>query len=295
MGAKSYLQLTIVAASVGITLGAATAALAATTHRSLSDSPRKLIRVAVPSQVAGATLNPRTGKLTLTGGASHHAPADAAAPESQCYVKTEKNRKFKGYTPWHNSAQGTSHIFDWLNQLYSISDARYLSGHFTYQVQFCSVGGGNTHNGWHEYFIGNALYVYQKADSKIKWTWGTGASKNGHIATSLNFSVAKGPVNIGASTTVTTGVGNYEGDFGEDGNFYRYPTNLKRYNLNRVNTYFLSPSSWPWDGTAHFEGNTGQVVYEWSMNYIRKHPPWFGDVADMKGFCAAVNGCSKRF
>ncbi len=136
-------------------------------------------------------LNPSTGKLALLGDARYRGTTSTAG---DCYVKTEKNSKFKGYAPWHTSEQGVSYVNDWLNQLYSVSDARFLAND----------------------------------------------------------------------------------------------------NLNRINSFFVSPHTWPWDGTSNFEGNTGQVVYEWSMNYKRHHKFYFEDAAQIRGFCATALGvCSK--
>jgi len=238
-----------------------------------------------------AVLDPQTGKVTLAGDARYARPDSSG----DCYIKTEKNSKFKGYKPWHTSEQGKSYITDWLNQLYSVADARFLENEGeTYQVQFCAVGGGNTHNDWHEWFVGEAMFYRSKSDHKLKWTWGKGTSSTGGIQTNLSFSVAKGPVTIGASTTVTTGVGTYGGDFGSDGRFANYPKKLLKYNLNRINTFFVSPHTWPWDGTSDFEGNTGQIVYEWSMHYERHHSLYFEDGVEIRGFCATALGtCSK--
>jgi hypothetical protein len=280
-----------------VALNSASLAFAAPPHQSSGSAGGRPVLAVGSGQLAGAALYPATGKLRLTGAAHFLAPAAPASTGSDCYVKTEKNRKFKGYRPWHNTEQGKSFIIDWLNQLYSISDARFLQNEGkTYQVQFCSVGGGNTSHGWHQWFNGNALFYQAKSDHKIKWIWGTGTSSDGGIKTALSFSVAKGPVNIGASTTVTTGVGSYLGTFGEDDAFGSYPKSAKKYDLNRVNTYFLSPHNHIWDGTAHFEGNTGQVVYEWSMSYIRKHAVYFSDVVGIAGLCGELFGrCSKPF
>jgi hypothetical protein len=281
------------AVSVCATLSPAPFTLASTLHRAHGRPHNSMEMGTAPIQTGGAVLTPSSGKLTLIGARRYRA--HAASADGDCYIKTEKNKKFKGYKPWHTTEQGVSYITDWLNQLYSVSDARYLQGeHETFQVQFCAVGGGNTHHSWHEWFVGEALFYKSTSDRKIKWTWGKGASKSGGINTTLSFSVAKGPATIGASTTVTTGVGSYEGDFGSDGHFTNYPKKLVKYNLNRINTYFVSPHTWPWDGTSSFEGNTGQVVYEWSMSYARTHSLHFEDAVQIRGFCATALGvCSK--
>lgn len=245
-----------------------------------------------PIRFGGAALNPSTGKVALSGVARYSSvPASSG---DDCYVKTEKNKRFKGYKPWHTTDPGKSYFADWLNQLYSVSRARYLTGEgYTYQVQFCAEGGGNTKNGWHQWFNGELMFYKSRIDSKIKWIWGKGVSSGGSVNTTLSFSVSQGPVNIGASTTVTTGVGTYEGDFGPDGHFSNFPKKLSKYDINRINTYFVSPHTWPWDGTSSFEGNTGQVVYEWPMHYAKTHTLYFEDGVQLHGFCATVTGiCS---
>jgi|HubBroStandDraft_1064217.scaffolds.fasta_scaffold06963_6 hypothetical protein len=183
--------------------------------------------VSSPIQFGGAGLSPSTGKVTLSG-AAHYSTASASSGDD-CYVQTEKNKSFKGYKPWHTVDQGNSYFADWLDQLYSVSHARYLVGeHWTFQVQFCTEGGGNTDHSWNQWFDGELMFYQSRVDSKIKWIWGKGASSSGSVATTLSFSVAKGPVNIGASTTVTTGVGSYEGDFGPDGHFSDVPEKLDK-------------------------------------------------------------------
>src|SRR5580658_1392472 len=70
--------------------------------------------VSSPIQFGGAALNPSTGKVTLSGAAKYSdAPASSG---DDCYVKTEKNKRFKGYKPWHTVDQGESYYADWLNQ-----------------------------------------------------------------------------------------------------------------------------------------------------------------------------------
>lgn len=284
--------MTAVGVLLALTLGAASS-MASTIRK--SDGHSSHVRLASsPIQFGNAALNPSTGKVVLSG-AAHYSEASTASGDD-CYVKTEKNRRFKGYKPWHTVSQGDSYFADWLNQLYSVSKARWLTGEgYTFQVQFCTEGGGNTDHGWHQWFDGELMFYRSRPDSKIKWIWGKGASSSGSVSTTLNFSVTKGPVTIGASTTVTPGVGSYEGDFGPDGHFSEFPKRLDKYNRNRINTFFVSPHNWPWDGTSDFEGNTGQVVYEWSMQYSRTHKLYFQDGVQVHGLCTDVLGCSKSW
>lgn len=77
--------------------------------------------VSSPIRFGGGALNPSTGKVTLSGAARYSdAPASSG---DDCYIKTEKNKRFKGYKPWHTTDQGNSYYADWLDQLYSVSKA----------------------------------------------------------------------------------------------------------------------------------------------------------------------------
>lgn len=119
-------------ASVGflcafVALSSAPLALADSHDQLNGSTGDKPVLVVVPGQVAEVVLYPATGKLKLTGAAHYLTSAAPASTGSDCYVKTERNRKFKGYRPWHSAEQGKSFVIDWLNQLYSLSDARALA------------------------------------------------------------------------------------------------------------------------------------------------------------------------
>jgi hypothetical protein len=63
------------------------------------------------------------------------------------------------------------------------------------------------------------------------------------------------------------------------------------WNANRVNAFYVSPHNWKWDGSASFQGNNGQVLWE--------EPEVGGEVVDVYAYmniqalCAdPVNNCS---
>ena len=262
------------------------------------------------SQGIAMTIDPATGTVTYRGSSATYGTLGAAissravaagtanlwkgireAASYACYTQTELNSNFKAYTPWHSARSGTSFSFDWLNQLYAIAYARRLYGssgsaYWTYQIQYCTSGGGQVFNGYHMNFAGNAIMWEATANNdnaKIGWKWPSGTS--GNPTSSLSFVVSYGPVSIG-STSQAPGGGTFTGDLGNDG---RFPGIMvpDSWQVDRANTYWVSPANWPWDGTEGFAGNTAQVLFEWPMG---THIGTFYSYADLQAFCA-WGGC----
>lgn len=253
------------------------------------------VAVAGSADLAGRVLAERTVPVRtarILGAAGPHTTF-------QCVEQQVGNPFFTAYTPWHNAQSGTSHTYDWLNELYSVSYARKLFDsqqdkyYFTFQVQYCSSGGGNTSNGYHQDFVGNAMTWEGSSNQKIGWTWGDGTSGT-TVGTQLAFQVSTGygPVKIGATVSVTPGEGTYAGDLGNDG---RFPGIMipSGWNDSRDNTFWVSPANFLWDGTPSYEGNTAQTLDEWPMNGSNAYT--FYDYAVQEGFCAELFGCSKGF
>jgi hypothetical protein len=267
---------------------------------------RQYFSEGVEIKVAPATGAPSYGSSSAAYGeldahgriiSQRHARADITdlwtgrpeAASADCYTKTEANSNLKGYTPWHTSASGTSFTYDWLDQLYSVSGARYLwngkNWYWTYQIQYCTSGGGEVINGYHMNFIGNAI-MWEARDTtsaKISWTWGNGTT--GNPSSTLSFALTYGVAAIGASTQAPGG-GTFAGDLGNDGRFpgIAIPS---YWEAGRINTYWQSPANWPWDGTTGYAGNTGQVLYEWPMG---TQIGAFYSYTDLQAFCA-WGGC----
>lgn len=208
-----------------------------------------------------------------------------------CIVKTNSNSNFKAYRPAFASSSGTSHNLEWGIHPYSVDYARVVSGYYTFQFELCTTGGGHTMNWYHQWFNGGAITIGQTAHKRIGYKWATqsASSDSTKTSSSLSFQVAAGPVTIGGSTDVTPGVGDFKGNLGQGENFYGYPESWKKYDVNRVNTYFVSPNNWIWDGTGDFEGNNGHALYEWDRRYVPS-TIYAYLAAQMNVFCAKWGG-----
>jgi hypothetical protein len=196
------------------------------------------------------------------------------------------------YTGFHNTYSGTNAKFDWYHEAYGYKNARTLhnknGAYKTFQEIMCSTGGGQTFNGYHQWFDGTAVTLDQSHEYEIGRIWGTGTSSGSTVTTNLSFNVSAGPASIGASVGVTTGQGTYTGTIQKDPKFH-LPSSWTSWQRNEVNAFFVSPHTYPWDGTDSYEGNNSEVLYEWPMGtsttfhvYTRGHIDYW---------CVAIGGC----
>lgn len=255
---------------------------------------RKTNETTITSTTARGNVRDAAGRVTpaqrpVTASVRVGAPDIKPAADLgsyQCVVNTQANSNFRGYTPASGSASGNSYQLDWLFHFYSVDYARYISGYWTFQAESCFTGGGHTWNTWHQWYDGGT--VTATGAGRIGQVWGNHADDAGTIKTELNFQVSAGPVQIGASTTVAK-KDTYSGLIGQDPNLDPgWPT---EWNANRINAFYVSPHNFKWDGSAAFQGNNGQVLWE--------QPEVGGDVVDiyaymgMQALCAdPVNNCS---
>jgi hypothetical protein len=244
----------------------------------------------IVTNAAGAVVSSRlsTGATVRAGtqaGALAHP--DATVGSYRCVINTKANSNFRAYTPEVWGQSGNSYTNRWTFNGYSVDNARFVSGRWTFQTEQCVTGGGTSWNSWHQYF--NGASTTESGTQLLGQTWGTGVS-NSSTSTTLNFNVSAGPVQIGASTTITPGVGSYTGSTGHDPNIVGYPYS-SGLDVNRVNANFVSPHSWVWDGTGSFEGNNGQALWETSESGASVSTYNF---IGMKLFCAKTgfSGCA---
>ena len=176
------------------------------------------------------------------------------------------------HTPWHDSKSNSKGSLDFMHEGYTEANARQLYGsngsYWTFQDMICSTGGGDAKGNWHTWFAGTAVTISRTAEVKIGQHWGTHATKVNSqdvVTTQLDFQLSAGVATIGASVNITPGQGTYGGDIQNDGRFPGYNSAWNSFKKNRVNVFFVSPHNWPWDGTGSFEGNDGEVLYEWPM------------------------------
>ena len=194
-----------------------------------------------------------------------------------CVLSTSQD--VHGHTPWHNTQDDPEREFDFYHETYTAKNARTLyasagSSYKTFQDLLCNVGGGQSKNVssgpnegyYHLWFVGTATTLSQKREYEIGKKWGTGQT-NGSVSINLNFVLTAGPASVAAAVAVNPGGGNYQGDIGNDGLFPNYPKGWQPYYKNRVNMFWRSPHTFPWNGAqaGDYEGNASEVLYEWPM------------------------------
>lgn len=259
----------------------------------------------LPTSSAGAsfiaTADPANGSVHVdsvsTGAVVHAAGAGASAKKGTgyaCIVKTRKHAPLVGYKPLTVSTEGKSYENDWLLSPYSVTHARYLDvSHrktFTFQVELCMTGSGHTWNSYHQWFNGGAIVLAYKKPYKIGQKWGTGVVHGAAVAT-LNFQLSKGAVTIGGSTQVKN-YGTHGGDTGHDANL-PVPKSWNRYDVNRVNAFYVSSHDWKWQGTSSDEGNVGHGLYEFDTGKTVNFA--YGGATEIQAFCAKLIGSCAKF
>ncbi|HEX6682353.1 MAG TPA: hypothetical protein VF062_06135 [Candidatus Limnocylindrales bacterium] len=184
----------------------------------------------------------------------------------KCVVSNINRPGLQVYQPWDLTRQGNSYFVQYLYHLYSIDNARYITGvGYTFQVETCTTGGGDVWNDHHQWFNGTTFRDQDSNRRMIGTAWGT-AVVNGAVSSSLSFSVAQDPVSIGGSVNVQQ-QDNYAGNTGPNENMDPALGGwvVAPWNVNRVNSYYVSPHNFVWDGSQNFQGNTNQALYEYPM------------------------------
>jgi hypothetical protein len=177
-----------------------------------------------------------------------------------CVVDVQKSKTAAAYEPLQLVHTARSFAVHWLVFPYSVTHARVVNRrNWTFQVQLCATGGGNTWNEWNQYFDGLGFALATSSPKMIGWNW---ASKvdNGTLSAALNFEVNLGIVKIGGSDTVNS-YGTHTGNPGANSDI-GWPHGWNKYNGNRMNTYYVSAHTFYFQGTPYFEGNVGHALYE---------------------------------
>jgi len=100
--------------------------------------------------------------------------------------------------------------------------------------------------------------------------------------------VAQDPVTIGGSVNVQQ-QDNYSGNTGPNENMDPVLGSwvVPEWNINRVNSYYVSPHNFIWDGSQDFQGNTNQALFEYPQ---AGSPVGFWGVYDgtwvLRAFCS---------
>lgn len=206
-------------------------------------------------QTASASMSAMTVAQPLTG---------QAAPDQgsgfSCVKEIQKSKTATAYKVLKLDHTARSYAIHWRVFPYSLKHARILNQKdWTFQVQLCATGGGNTWNVWDQYFDGLGVTLKYTSSKMIDWTWPSKVD-NGEASSSLNFEVNLGVVSIGGTDAVSN-YGSHSGNPGVNTNM-RWPSGWKKYDNNRLNTYYSSAHTFWYQGTSAFEGNVGQALYE---------------------------------
>lgn len=234
-----------------------------------------------------ATANAATGGVhidSVSPGAKVSLGA-ASGNKFTCIIETQKHSKIAGYKPATVHTGGRSHSMTWLVSPYSVRHARFVSKNFTFQVEMCLVGAGHSWNFWHQWFDGAAVLLRYTRPLLIGSKWGTKVADGASSAT-LNFMLTKGIASIGGSTQVQN-YGSHSGDDGEDPNL-AIPKKWSKYNINRVNAFYISSHDFFFQGTGNNEGNVGHALYEFddtagTVNFR------YAVAVQVRAFCAEVS------
>jgi hypothetical protein len=240
-----------------------------------------------------ATADASTGKVhidSVSDGAVVHASTATAKTGFTCIVQTKRGHKVVGYQPLTIFSEGHSYEDDWLLSPYSVKHARVLGGKNTFQVEMCMTGSGHTSNSYHQWFNGGAIVLQYTVAHKLGQKWGTKVVSGGSSAT-LNFQLSKGAVTIGGSTQVKN-YGTHAGDTGHEANL-TVPGKWNKFDVNRVNTFYVSSHDFIFQGTASDEGNVGHALYEFDTGGTVNFR--YGAATDIRAFCAKPMGlpCAK--
>ncbi len=208
----------------------------------------------------------------------------AATVKYTCIIETKKHRKLVGYRPLTLHNGGRSHSMTWLLSPYSIKDARFLASGPTFQVEMCLVGSGHSWNYWHQWFDGGAIVLKYARPLLIGSIWGTKVV-NGAAKATLSFMLSKGAASIGGSTQVKN-YATHSGDTGGDPNL-AVPKAWLKYNINRVNAFYISSHDLFFQGTGSSEGNVGHALYEFDTGGTVNFK--YGAAIQVRAFCAEVS------
>src|SRR5258708_2683487 len=156
-----------------------------------------------------------------------------------------------GYKPLAVHKGGRSHSMTWLLSPYSVKRARVLVGvGATFQVEMCIVGAGHSWNFWHQWFDGGAIVLRYTKPLMIGNKWGTRVV-DGAASATLSFQLSKGVASIGGSTQVKN-YATHSGDTGGDPNL-TVPKKWRKFNINRVNAFYISSHDVFFQGTGSNE------------------------------------------
>jgi hypothetical protein len=252
-----------------------------------------------------ASLNPHTGQLNVANSHGVAVTVDSSgkvtdrqplpslkvqkggkfAPNANytCVVQTQQNSNFRAFDPLNIDGSGNSYRIGWQLDAYAVDHARFVSGEDKLQIELCETGGDSVWNSYHTWFSGGDVFIEDGAARGLgSPIWGHDVVNSTTYST-INFQVAAGPVTIGATTPVTA-EDVHDGGIGHNENM----TNPSGYNaawdINRTNAFYQAPHDWIWQGSANFQGNNSNTLYEYPENW--PNDIFWGGTAIVRALCS---------
>ncbi|WGL51609.1 hypothetical protein P5P86_16805 [Nocardioides sp. BP30] len=144
----------------------------------------------------------------------------------------------------------------YIDQYYSIANARYVSSNYTTQLEQCAAGGSRNKKSLKRLAKTDGEMSIGGAENHLlAYKWGTGVY-DGTVSSNLGFELGAGAAKVSASLAVTNG-GHETGSVGS-GLCGAIGSN----NGNQVNAAWNY--HYPGFGTGDFKGNVGQALYEYT-------------------------------
>jgi hypothetical protein len=240
-----------------------------------------------------ATADAATGGVqvnSVSAGATATVGGAASGSGYACIVQTRRGKSLVAYKPLTLFKEGRSYEYHWLLSPYSVKHARVVNGSYTFQVQLCITGRGHTWNKWHQWFDGGAMELQYRRPLLLGDKWGT-AVVRGSASSTLSFQLNAGVVTIGGSTQVSS-YGTHNGDEGHDPNL-PLPKSWRKFDVNRVNAFYISPHNFIWDGTTDDEGNVGHALYEFPTAGTKDFA--YGTGVSVSAICGSELNCPIPF
>ena len=210
---------------------------------------------------AVADLDATTDSTTVTSATSMTdgtVYARATTSGYTCVKKTTQSSALHAYTPLHIDYSSTSWEIHYIDHIYSMNNARYVSGGYTTQLEQCVIGGSrNKHSYQRMANTESEISIGASNNMLVGYRWGT-AVDQGTVSSALDFNVGAGKAtNISGSLPVSTG-GHEAGSLGSGLCGPVGPNSGNEVNGAWNYTY-------PGYGTNDFKGNVSHGLYEWPV------------------------------
>lgn len=195
--------------------------------------------------------------------------ANGATNGEACDISRVNGVTVHTHKPFNNYASHNSFSTDWINHLFSVRNARKVSGVAQWEGVLCTVGGASTWNGWTLGLAEDSIFT-DSTNANTLWNreWSSRATNTSSISKTLGFSTTApenyASINGGESMTFKSANAELTGGVGSDGHWgSEWPSKYNQYNPTRVNAEWGAVNI---NGlTSDFEGSVGLALYMYPM------------------------------